>query len=307
MKDGSIRKPDFFIVGAPRCGTTAMYEYLKQHPEVYMPEHTKEPGFFAKDLYSHYYIRDEKRYLELFSNVTTQKRVGEASAIYLFSKVAAEEIKKFNPDARIIIMLRNPVDMMYSLHSQLVFAGHEDIEDFEEALRAEGDRKKGLRVPESRWPVEFLFYREMARFSVQVERFMRHFDREKIHIIVFDDFKKDTAGVYKETLEFLEVDESFQPGFKIVNPNKRLRNKLLRKIFFPPPMSLQKISRLLIPSKEMRDSLYNSLRRLSIVYEQRKPMAPELRKRLLLEFKEEIERLGLLIDKDLSFWLNEIQ
>jgi len=143
-----MRTPDFFIVGAPKCGTTAMSDYLRQHPEIYMPQR-KEPHFFGSDLDAPYpyFIRDKEQYFSLFAEAKDEKRVGEASVWYLYSKRAAFEIKEFCPTASIIIMLRNPVDMIYSLHSQRLFTGNEDIPDFEEALEAEEDRKRGLRIP----------------------------------------------------------------------------------------------------------------------------------------------------------------
>jgi hypothetical protein len=113
-----MRKPDFFIVGAPKSGTTAMYFYLKQHPEIFMPER-KELHFFGSDFFAPHFVRDLKDYLKFFEGADNKKRIGEASPWYLYSKRAAFEIKEFNPDADIIIMLRNPVDMMYSLRETL--------------------------------------------------------------------------------------------------------------------------------------------------------------------------------------------
>src|SRR5882672_1680365 len=112
-----MRKPDCFIVGAPRCGTTAMYTYLGQHPEIFMSAR-KEPHFFGTDLSSPALVRDEQQYLSLFAKAQNEKRAGEASVFYLYSQRAAREIHAFCPSARIIIMLRNPVEMMYSLHSR---------------------------------------------------------------------------------------------------------------------------------------------------------------------------------------------
>src|SRR3989339_415720 len=137
-----MRKPDFFIVGAPKSGTTAMCTYLKQHPEIFMPE-KKESHFFGTDLNSPRFIRDKKIYLSLFSKAKDERRVGESSVWYLYSKKAASEIKEFSPSASIIIMLRNPVDMLYSQHSQFLYNGNEDIACFEEALNAEQDRRRG--------------------------------------------------------------------------------------------------------------------------------------------------------------------
>lgn len=137
-----MKKPDFFIVGAAKCGTTAMYEYLKEHPEIFMPEDAKEPNYFGSDMNYKSSRLTEEQYLSLFSDAKNEKRIGEASVWYLYSKLAASEIKEFCPSARIIIMLRNPVDMLYSLHSELFYGADEDIEDFKTALNAEEVRKK---------------------------------------------------------------------------------------------------------------------------------------------------------------------
>ena len=125
-----MRKPDFFIAGAPKCGTTAMHTYLQTHPEVFVSK-VKEPSFFATDLHnSNPLVCNIEEYLSLFAEVRDEKRVGEASTGYFYSQNAAKELKEFNPSASIIIMLRNPVDMMYSLHGQLLYQGNEDLVNF---------------------------------------------------------------------------------------------------------------------------------------------------------------------------------
>src|SRR5882757_7658017 len=139
-------KPDFFIVGAPKCGTTALYRCLEAHPEIFVPER-KELHHFGTDLYSPTYVRQLDEYLSLFAAAGDAKRVGEASVWYLFSKRAATEINAFNPQASVIIMLRNPVEMLHSLHSQHLYNGTEEISDFATALNAEGDRKMGRCLP----------------------------------------------------------------------------------------------------------------------------------------------------------------
>jgi len=134
-----MRRPNFFIVGAPKCGTSALFAYLNQHPQVFMA-HLKELHFFGTDV--RYPARPTlDQYLLHFAKAREELRVGEASTSYLFSQSAAQEIRAFNPAARIVIMLRNPVDMMYSLHSEMLYWLNEDIEDFEAALEAEEKRK----------------------------------------------------------------------------------------------------------------------------------------------------------------------
>ena len=129
-----MRTPDFFIVGAPKCGTTAMYEWLQAHPDVFVP--VKEIHYFGRDLAHRRPEVSAARYAELYEGVG-ERIAGDVAVWYLLSESAAEEIHALNPDARIIIMLRRPAEMLHSLHSQLVYSGDEDIEDFEEALAAD--------------------------------------------------------------------------------------------------------------------------------------------------------------------------
>ena len=139
-------KPDFFIAGMPRSGTTSMYTYLKQHPDIFLSIY-KEPNYFCKDLsQSDYNVRDEALYHSLFVHAAGKKRIGEGSVWYLTSTTAASEIKKFSPSAKIIVMLRNPVEMIYSLHSLYLRTGNEDTVDFEQALALQPDRMKGLFI-----------------------------------------------------------------------------------------------------------------------------------------------------------------
>jgi len=168
-----VRMPDFLIVGAPRCGTTAMKTYLEKHPEIFMPP-AGDPEFFGTDLYYPMKVRNEQTYLSLFATAINEKRVGEKSANYLTSKRAAAEIKEFQPSASIIIMLRNPVEMIYSLHNYLFNLGFEDLDDFKAALEAEEDRKRGPKLPNG---LDFsenwrMFYRDRARYTHQVKRFL---------------------------------------------------------------------------------------------------------------------------------------
>ena len=128
-----MKNPNLFIVGAPKCGTTFLYHYLKKHPDIYFPEF-KEPHYFGSDLIRRNgaYNLSLREYKNLFS--TEKKVIGEASTFYLFSKKAAQEIYNFNPHSKIIIMLRDLVDLVHSLHSQFVFSGDEVIEISESVI-----------------------------------------------------------------------------------------------------------------------------------------------------------------------------
>lgn len=296
-----MTRPEFFIVGAPKCGTTAMQEYLRQHPDIFMPD-MKEIHHFADDLLKkNDPFLSRERYLSLFAGAGENQLVGEASVYYLFSKNAARNIKSFCPGAKIIIMLRNPVDVLYSRHAQLVYNGAENILDFEASLAAEEKRRNGEMIPKNIRIEKKLLHREVVKFTEQVKRYFDIFGRNKVHIIIYDDFKNDTAKVYRETLEFLHVDNSFQPDFEVINPNKRVRSRTLQHFLKTPPSLVRTIGKLFFP-QSFRDVLLNRLRKLNTRYVSRQPMSLKLRRRLQEEFASEIKSLSELVGRDLTHW-----
>ena len=295
-----MKIPNFFIVGAPKCGTTAMEMYLNQHPDVLIPIGI-ESHFFGTDLSFKTPRPTKEKYLSYFSGVKGEIKIGDCFVWSLYSKRASCEIKELCPSAKIIIMLRNPVDVLYSLHSQLLYNGDETIQNFEAALEAEKDRKKGLRIPFCYIPVEGLFYREVVRFTQQIQRYIENFGWENVKIIIFDDFRSDTPKIYKETLNFLDVNPAFQPKFEIINPNKVVHSKKLRDFLRNPPQFISKPTKILVPSM-LRDKLIHLLARYNTKYVPRPPMNPELRRRLQAEFASEVEQLSELLGRDLTNW-----
>jgi Sulfotransferase domain len=213
----------------------------------------------------------------------------------------AREIRDFNPYASAIIMLRNPVDMIHSFHSQQLYQGGENIADFEAALEAEESRKRGLYLPANSGTIEGLFYREVATVAEHVQRYLDVFGRDKVHIILFDDLKRDTAAVYRETLSFLGVTPEFQPEVPIINPNKQARSQTLQKFMTSPPAIVRWFGCVTM-SPRLRQRLFGRIRSLNTRYAPRAPMPPELRRRLQAEFAPDVEWLGKLLDRDLSHW-----
>ena len=293
------RMPDFFIVGAPKCGTTAMYDYLRQHPGVFMPFH-KEPLFFGSDLTRRYGQMSRREYEALFAEARPDQRVGEASAWYLFSTRAALEIADAAPDARIVVMLRNPIDVMYAQHSQLLFSEQEDIADFGEALAAEEDRAAGRRLPPGPIRPENLRYRAMVRFAEQLERYIDAFGADRVHVIIHEDLVADVAAEYRRLVTFLGADPEFHPDFTPSNENKRVRQRWLQRLIWNPPLvrRLIPVARRYPIAHRLRGRLLSMNSRV----ERRAPMDPALRRRLTLELAPEVERLGRLIGRDLSAW-----
>jgi GrpB-like predicted nucleotidyltransferase (UPF0157 family) len=283
----AMRRPNFFIVGAPRSGTTSMYAYLRQHPEVFGSAH-KEPQFFGSDLTPPPgAIRDPRLYLELFAAADGRPLAGEASVYYLLSTRAAAEIRDFAPAARIIAMLREPAAMAYSLHSLYRRSGNEDLPSFAEALDAEPERRERRRLPPGAYFPEGLLYSEMVRYSPMVERYLEVFGREQVHCILFDDFVRDTAGVYRRTLEFLGADPSFQAELDPRRAKQVLRLQAVRQLRRTPPEVQRRMQLAAMKQHEKTGG---------------PPLAPELGARLRQLLAADVARLGELLGRDLGAW-----
>ncbi len=297
-------KPSFFIVGAPKCGTTAMYEYLRVHPKIFMPE--KEVYFFCKDLTFREPRPSMSYYLSLFADADPGLLCGEASIWYLYSKTAALELKQFNPDAKIIIMLRNPIQMLYSLHSQLFYGGSENIPVFEDALEAEPQRRKGELIPPLiGGPHQALYYSEVAKYAQQVARYINVFGKEQVRVIVYDDFAKDSALVYRQTLQFLGLDDTFSVDTKRINPNKTIKYPVLRDLLIKRSPWLIKTVKLLLPSKKLRTWVQNNLWAINTKYVERPPMNPDTKAFLQQAYKSDVAELSQLLDRNLMHWVEE--
>jgi hypothetical protein len=197
-------------------------------------------------------------------------------------------------------MLRNPVDMLYAYHSQLHWGGYEDISDFEEALNAEPERLCDKRIPRCAMMPNSLYYRDVASFSAQVKRYLDVFGQDRVHVILFDDFKQDLSFAYRQTLDFLEVNHIELKNYKVVNPNKVARFRWYAEMIQRPPAPIR-LALKLIPDRQ-RYWLLGKLSRLNTKLPIRPPMPPELRRRLIEEFRGEIESLEQLLKCDLTKW-----
>ncbi|MEO8509619.1 MAG: sulfotransferase [Chloroflexota bacterium] len=300
---GERRRPDFFIVGAPKSGTTAMYEYLRAHPQLFLPER-KELRFFGSDLE----VRDRPQpsldaYLAFFADGGEARRIGTAYVWYLYSQRAAAEIRDFAPNADIIAMLRNPIEMVWSLHSEHLFNGNEDIRDFTAALDAEADRQNGLRIPAHAHLPQGLHYSQVPRYAEQLERYFTTFGRDRVHVILYDDFAADVRSSYRAVLSFLGVEPgSSPPAFEVINANKRTRSEWFRHFLARPPELPRRIIRTVVPAS-LRRAAYERGKRMNVAATRREPMPSATRERLRRVFQPEVERLSLLIGRDLSDWV----
>jgi len=298
--------PNLFIVGAPKSGTTALASYLNQHPAVFVAD--KELSFFGSDLVfrtdngSRWQI-SYRAYLEWFSRHGDCRYRADRSVFYLYSSLAAAEIHDFDPSARIIILLRNPVDQMHSQHGEMLFQGDEDIGDFGQALAAETDRRCGRRVPPGCRKPFGLLYRDIARYSEQVERYLSAFGPGGVCVVLYDDLVADAVGTYRRVLDFLDVDPGHVPTFDVVNANKVIRSARARDLLRHSPPALRRLGRMVVPNQYARAALRRRLHGLNTERRPRPPVEPELRLALQREFEPDIRRLERLLGRDLTAWL----
>ena len=298
-------KPNFFIAGAPKCGTTALYEYLRPHPNIFMPE-IKEPHFFAKDLGTYPRIKTLEEYRALFADATAEhRRVGEASVYYLRSSVAIPGIREYNPEAKIIAMFRNPVDMVYSLHSQLLHVGEETVSDFETAWRLQERRSRGLDLPPAIRSPLLVQYGQVGQFGTQARRLLSCFPSNQVKLILYDDFAASPQQVYDEVIAFLGIPHDERADFPRINENKGARVAWLRRLSRKPPPLLREAVRSLkrAVGGERISAAKKKLVALNTVRGDRPSLPPRLRAELVASFRDEVALLAQLMGRDLSHWV----
>jgi len=310
MENETIKIPNLFIVGHPRSGTSSLHSYLDQHPDIFMTV-IKEPNYFALDFREasdryhnkklYFPFRTREQYLRLYRKWGDEKIAGEATATNLCSKVSAREIHRFNPQAKIIMMFREPVDFLYSYHSATQFALGEHLNNFEEALLAENRRREGRDLSKRVINPSWLFYSEFIKYADQISRFAAYFYRQQIKIIIFDDVKNDTPGTYRDILSFLEVNPDFKPSFDIVNPNKQIRWPLIKKYTLDSPY-FRKTLRLLF-SDETYAGFKNFYKNKIVKYKPRPDLDDNVRRKWMNNARPEVENLSRMLNIDLiSLW-----
>lgn len=280
-----------------------MADYLAQHPEVGMAAR-KESHFLVGDLAPRLVYRPAQRptledYLAWFAGVQDRRRLGEASVWYLYSPTAAREIERFNPAAQIIVMVRNPVEMLPSLHSEFVQQEIEPIDDFATALALDEERVR-TGTPTGFPPHS---YRDAVRYAEQIERYLEVFGRERVHVIAYEDFRDDTLAAFQGACQFLGVDAGFVPEMDVVNPNRRSRSRAVQRLIRRPPQSLRSVLHT-VTSPSLRHRAGLLLRRLNRRVVARDPLPPGLAESLRPEAEREVKALRELVGLDLSAWLS---
>ena len=303
-------KPNLFIVGQPKSGTTALHQFLGQHPEIYMSS-IKEPHFFCSDFHLEsdraygkkrfFDFRNESAYLQLFAKAENAKIIGESSTNYLYSRVAAEKIYNFNPDAKIIIILREPAKFLYSLHSHYVKFTEENEPDFLTALALEKDRIAEKAYSPRVTSPSYLYYDRRVQYARQVKRYYDRFKPEQIKIVVFEEFKSDNQRIYREILEFLGVNPSFIPEYDTVNANKEVKFKAINDLVNHPV--LKNISKNLL-SQEFNEFIRDNIVEKFLWHQAPKVSMPEeIKLQLMAKYQPQVEGISQLTDIDfVSKW-----
>ncbi|HEX8318909.1 sulfotransferase [Longimicrobium sp.] len=217
-----MRRPDFFVIGAPKCGTTSLARWLAENPGVYVSP-VKEPFHFSTDL--HRQVRTPAQYEALFAGAGEgHAAVGEATTWYLYSRTAVGEIERYSPGARYVVCLRNPVQMALSLYQHLVFTGREDAPDFQTAWSRQEARARGEGIPRSCEEPAFLQYGSVCALGEQLQRLYARVGRDRVLPILLDDMRDDPAREYRRVLAFLGAPDDGRSEFPVRNRAKHPRS-----------------------------------------------------------------------------------
>ena len=301
-----MNEPNFFIVGVAKCGTTALFDYLAQHPNTWCPAE-KEPNYLAFDYPALQGPRTEEDYLRLFAGAGAEHMaVGEASILYFFSKVAIEEIRTRYPDAKLIIMIRNPAEMVYSFHSQLLNTANEDETNFEQAWHLQDARREGREIPPRCLVPEFLQYRDIGRMSRGIRRVLDVFPRDQVKLVLFDDMKADPQAVLNDVTDYLGIPRYEEVDFRVVNANRVQKSQLITGVTTRPLRpGLKSFVRDLKNFLGLQQFSFRTfLDRLNSKEAPRKSLAPEFQRELRDYFAGEVGELEALTGRDLSHWRN---
>jgi hypothetical protein len=307
------RTPDFFIVGQPKSGTTALHEMLRRHADVFMPT-SKEPWFLADELHERTpprpggTARTLEEYLALFERARPEQRIGEASPLYLWSKTAAKRIAELRPDARIIAILREPASLLRSLHLQFIETYVETESDFRHAISLEPARREGRQVPRyTYWP-KALLYSEHVRYVEQLRRYEALFPRERMMVLIYDDFRADNEATVRKILRFIEADDSGPVEVMEANPTVAVRSQRLHELVHavsvgrgPVSLAVKGAIKAVTPRRLRREALFATQRR--VVYAAPQPADEVFMLELRARFRDEVVALGEYLDRDLlSLW-----
>ena len=309
-----------FIVGAPRCGTTSLSRFLKQHPAVRFPA-LKEPHFFAQhDLRqaSDGELRRsvEREYLQRFFRAGAGRRVGaDASVTYLYAPEQLEPVLRLWPDSRFVVSVRDPLTMLSSLHRRLLFVGQENITNFADAWAATADRAEGRRIPRSCTDPRLLRYDEAPRFATYVERLFAAVGRERCEVLLFDDLVADPLGQYRRLMNFAGLEPQDDVDLSAERAGRSVRLLWLQRLLKQPPGPIkehlgahffrrqQRSGERSVGALDAVMAIRRWLLQWNRVEEPIEPIPQHLQDEIAARFQGEVDHLGRLLGRDLSHWL----
>lgn len=290
-----MSRPTFLLVGAAKAGTTSLYHYLHQHPDIFMSR-VKEPHFFSweDDGWPRWAVKTRAEYENLFDEGADATARGEASTWYLYSEGAADRIHAANPDMKIVALLRNPVERAYSNWSFNLEKGYDTALTFEEALALETERQE-TGTP---WHQHYF---QAGLYADQVRRYYERFGRERVLVLLYEDFRANPQRIVEQTYTFLGVEPTYTPDVTgVYNPTHFPKYKRLQR-FIKTRNPFRKHLRQLLPAR-LHNALAHALRRVNQA--ERPPMAAETRATLRAAYHDNIMELEPLLGRDLrSVWL----
>jgi hypothetical protein len=292
--------PNFLIVGAAKAGTTSLHAYLRQHPDIFMPA-WKELSFFIGDAHGPLHrVRKPAYYDSVFAGSENTRAVGEASTSYLFDREAPSIIRSELGRIKILIILRDPVAMSYSLYNHQVRRGGETITDFESALAVEDKRRSDPEFKKGcyGWHANYYYFRR-GLYSEQVQRYLDTFGQDFVKILLFDELSRDALSVVQEIFRFLDVDDTFVPDIRVHNPGGGIVD--IPRFWQDRGLFLKTYQ--YVFSKNIFKKVPHLLR--NIGRKPAQPLNPDTARNLRQRYYDDICRLEEIIGKDLSAWKHE--
>ena len=298
------RKPNVFLIGGCRSGTTSLSRYLGDHPEVCWAT-PKGPGYFSFDFENYRYVKTLDEYGACFAGATDQHKVlAEGATWYLYSEQAVPRILEYNPDARFLAIIRNPIEQIQSFHNILVTQGNETITDFAEAWDAQERRRLGIDIPRNCRDVAFLQYGDVARFGTQLEKVIGWVGEDRINVTIYDDYILDPKACYDRILEYLDLSPDDRAEFPVAMPNQNIRSQFLARLTHQPSPARVAVADAIKKTFGIRRLGFSEvLSRVNTRTEPRSKLASEVTIRLREHYRGEIDLLSSILDRDLSHWL----
>jgi Sulfotransferase domain len=299
---GSGRAPDFFIVGHPKSGTSALFKMLQSYPQLHLPR--KEPSYFVPELrQSDRYSGGISEYLSLFDQATPEQLIGEATTTYLWSHTAASLIAEVQPQARIVAILREPASFLRSLHLQFIRSSVETEPDFRKALALDQLRSEGKRIPANSTRPQLLVYANHVRYVEQLERYRSVFGAERVLVLIYEDFRADNEATIREVLRFLGIDAP--PPAQLIEANHASAVKSPRMYDLTRSLYLGRAPLAAAAKKSIKALTSQRMRHRALIATQRAqrddppPPDAELAGELRARFRDQVVALSEYLDRDL--------